>query len=292
LHFALTSESVRYEDVSTLELKDPYQTEEYAAYKESFGYHVERVKDTNIFKRLGGVEIEFPNNPLHEIFHNPANARVHILNDIQYSGGLVNNWKGERRDGTSAKVDLSPDDLWVRLKKQHRNAVRQAEAKGCAIRIGEGHGDFEKFYGMHKRLSEIKHFTPMQHDNMLELSKTSIVSIYFAMVQDREAATAFILKSPSVWRFGWGAGLPEFYAYRPSNLLHWKIIRDAKKVGALWYDLGGAGKTNIFKMGFGAVRVPFQYLDYPKNRKRIFMRNRYVAWGLRHAWKLYTSLKQ
>jgi lipid II:glycine glycyltransferase (peptidoglycan interpeptide bridge formation enzyme) len=83
------------------------------------------------------------------------------------------------------------------------------------------------------------------------------------------AAVAFVLYSDTVARFWYGAGIPEFYAFRPSNLLHWNIILEAKSRGCLYYDLDG---SSAFKESYGAEHYPQQTIVQRSLRSRLIER--------------------
>jgi hypothetical protein len=242
--------------VSGIRLKDPYQTDEWAKIKEEFGYDVFRAGNTYLYARrtaLGDfLEIQYPvdgSSVVDKELHTIKPISISIFNDPQYSNSSFAEY-GHERARLSCKVDLtsSAQELWDNLKKQNRNAIRQAEKKGCEFRVGRTDEDFELFYHHYSSLAKLKHFRLLRKNVMKRAFKTSISSIYMVYVNGEPAAVAFVLFSDTIARFWYGAGAPDFYAFRPSNFLHWHIILEAKSRGSMYYDLDG---NDPFKASFG-----------------------------------------
>jgi CelD/BcsL family acetyltransferase involved in cellulose biosynthesis len=242
--------------LSAIRLSDPYQTDEWAKIKAEFGYDVLKVSNTYLYAKrtiLGDfLEIQYPVDSSDAVGKEVRARRpisISIFNDPQYSNSSFAEY-GHERTRLSCKVDLtlSNQQLWDSLKKQNRNAIRQAEKKGCELKVGKTDQDFESFYHHYSSLAKLKHFRLLRKHVMKRAFESSISSIYMACVNGEPGAVAFVLHSDTIARFWYGAGAPEFYAFRPSNFLHWNIILEAKSNGCLYYDLDG---NNPFKASFG-----------------------------------------
>lgn len=164
---------------------------------------------------------------------------------------------------------MSAEELWDNLKKQNRNAIRQAEKKGCEFRIGKTDEDFESFYNRYSSLAKLKSFRMLKKNVMWRTFRSSMSSIYMTCVKDQLAAVAFVLYSDTIARFWYGAGAPEFYTFRPSNFLHWNIIVEAKSRGCLYYDLDG---SDPFKESYGGKHYHQQAIVQKSLRSKLVER--------------------
>lgn len=261
-------------------LRDPYQTDEWAKIKQEYGFHVIRSGDTYVYAKgtpIGSfVDIQYPNDPQEVIEQTLAKSRptsVSLLNDPQYSGNMYNP-RGHEHRKTSFKVDLAPPitQLWANLKKQNRNAIRQAEKKECEFRVGTQANDFEEFYNLYHGLAKSKHFMALGRQIMYRVFRSHLSTVCIVSVHDKPASVAMVLHSDSVARFWYGAGSPQFYDFRPSNFLHWNMMLEAKSRGCLYYDLDAASPKSIFKPSFGAQSYPQQSMVWGSRTGRLIRR--------------------
>jgi hypothetical protein len=261
-------------------LRDPYQTDEWAKLKGEHGYRTLRSGNTYIYVKdiLVGrfVDIQYPNDPqatMDEALEEIGPSFVQLLNDPQYSGHVFTP-RGREHRKTSFKValDRSVTQLWENLKKQNRNAIRQAERKGCEFRVGTVADDFEQFYDIYHKVAESKGFVPLSRRIIHRVFRSPLSKTYVVSVHDKPASVAMVLHSDSVARFWYGAGSPQFYEFRPSNFLHWNIMLAAKSRGCLYYDLDVASPESIFKPSFGAQSYPQQSMVWGSATGRLIKR--------------------
>jgi lipid II:glycine glycyltransferase (peptidoglycan interpeptide bridge formation enzyme) len=152
--------------------------------------------------------------------------------------------------------------LWERLSRGNRKHINQAQEKKVCVKSENTDLAFNKFWSVYSNLAQKKNFHILQRTVMRRVSQLAIASLYVAYVHERPAAVAIVLHSDSVARYWYGAGDPDYYSYRPSNLLHWQVMVDMKNAGCSVYDLGGSSPTNTFKAGFGARLCEQEKAEY------------------------------
>ena len=258
-------------------LRDPYQTDEWAKIKQEYGFEILKAGNTYLYVQrtpLGNfADIQFPLDDEDVVGRELRRIKpifLSIFNDPQYSGCSFDRY-GRLQEKIAFKVDLTPSvqQLCDNLKKQNRNAIRQAEKKGCEFRKGTTDSDFESFYRLYSELAKLKQFGILKKELMRRVFSSPIASLYITYANGEPAAVAFVLFSDTVARFWYGAGAPEFYAFRPSNFLHWNIMLEAKSKGCTYYDLSTASKDNIFKASFGSQPCQQEAIVHSTLRSRL-----------------------
>ncbi len=173
-------------------------------------------------------------------------------------------------------IDLrrSEADLWNGLKDGTRRAVQQAEKRGAHFVENTSEEGVEWFCELMKAydlgiISDPQVLRTMLHTGI----KASVVNLFFTVVGPTVAAGAAILSCKDVIAYTLGGMKREYSTYRPSNLLHWEIMKWAKKSGYTLYNMVWAPPPGYpghsiaqFKLGFGAhlKEVPIYFRRFKR----------------------------
>ena len=168
-------------------------------------------------------------------------------------------------------VDLKPSEseILAQMKQKGRYNIRLAEKKGVKITKIENiqRKDRQEFYKIYKQTFERNKFEGKQKDLFEHLMTACkpISSLFFAEHEDKRIATAYVFYYGDRATYLYGASSNENRELMAPYLLHWEIMRDAKKKSYKTYDFWGIapkkskehnwqGLTN-FKKKFGGKEV-------------------------------------
>lgn len=168
-------------------------------------------------------------------------------------------------------IDLQhpASEVWNRMKDSTKRAVQQAVKRGTRVVENTTPEGVEWFCELMERYDLGMSSDPHVLTTMLQTGiKLQVVNLFFAVVGSDVAAGAAILKCRDVIGYTLGGMKREYTQYRPSNLLHWEIMKWAKKSGYTQYNMvwappqGHPGYSIAqFKLGFGAhvKKVPVYF---------------------------------
>ncbi|MEG3631578.1 peptidoglycan bridge formation glycyltransferase FemA/FemB family protein [Streptomyces sp. C6-003] len=143
----------------------------------------------------------------------------------------------------------TPDDLWAGLNQEWRRNVRRAQRSGVEVVVGSA-SDLPEFYRLLSITEERDGFRlgrPLAYYERqyaaLNAEEPGRMKLYLAR-HDGEtlAAHTMIRVGRRVW-YQTGASADHRREVRPSNLLQWRMLRDAQALGAEVYDMRGVPST-------------------------------------------------
>jgi lipid II:glycine glycyltransferase (peptidoglycan interpeptide bridge formation enzyme) len=172
-------------------------------------------------------------------------------------------------------LSLSEEGLLSQMHEKTRYNIRLARRKGVEVRLINlnAKDEFEKFWDLLKKTAERNKFKlhPKEYyQKMLEiLGKEDFgqerreemrVRLYLAYYQDKPIAGAIVGYFGETATYLHGASSYQDRALMAPCLLHWEIIRQAKKEGYKFYDFWGIDEKRWpgltrFKKGFGGQEV-------------------------------------
>lgn len=174
------------------------------------------------------------------------------------------------RENFIIDISLSEEELLKNMKSKTRYNIRLAERKGVKIFTSRKKEDLEKFFDLVNKTAERKNvnFHGFEHyAKMFEILPENNIELYLAEYEGKiiTANIATFYKGVATYLHGGLDG--EYRNLMAPFLLQWKMIRDAKKRGCVWYDFGGvfpdsddSGKKGItrFKMSFSPKTEVFE----------------------------------
>lgn len=139
-------------------------------------------------------------------------------------------------------INVSPNEkeILTQMKPKGRYNIGIAQKRGVAVvkrNIQEGMEDFISLY--HEFVDRMK-FTP-KDDTYFDclakvLQKEGNAALYHAVYQGKILSSAIVIDYGSLTTYLFGASSSSQPSVMAPYLLHWEIMRDAKKRGQLWYD--------------------------------------------------------
>ncbi len=185
----------------------------------------------------------------------PCNVQMNLPKNYEYES--VRNYILE--------ISRDIDDIWKKLNKKTRNAIRKAEKSGVRVEIGYIE-DLPYYMPMIKDVIKRSPHTPIPYEMMRKAIERDIGKLFIAYYKNKPVSGGIFLTFKDTVTYWSGASLSDFRRYQPSNLLHWEVIKWAVDEGYKYYDLGGAEIPSIakFKKGWGGREV-YYYRVYKKN---------------------------
>lgn len=149
----------------------------------------------------------------------------------------------------------------------HRSSLNKSKRMGVAARPASSLDDYKAYFGAYedslrrwdKDPSTGYAWPLFEAAHALSREYPSLITLWLAEVEGEVASGALIFywnRHVSYWH---GAAYEEYLDYRPNNLLHTEIIRDALEREFDYYDFnpsGGYEGVAQFKARFGAEKRP------------------------------------
>lgn len=192
------------------------------------------------------------------------------------------------------RVDLArPEEaILAGMEGRTRSAIRKAAAAGVVIDGGNGPDAFACFYAMHRATGERNAFGVISERRMEALWRRSGEEgwgkIFLSRAPDGAPLTGALVLAPGRrCHYLFGASLPGRRRWHPNELLHWEVMRWARRRGCDLYDLEGvAGRVRpghplwgnyLFKRGFGG-----RYVELAGEHERVLRprTHRLLSWTI------------
>lgn len=177
----------------------------------------------------------------------------------------------------TVEIDLTPDpdQLLASMRSSRRRNIRRAHGLGVKVRRG-GTEEIALFHDLHTKTGERQGFEPMSIEYLHRQAETlgDKFGIYVAHLDGNplSAATVTSFGDRVVFKLAGFADDELARQTRASELLHWEIMMDTKRLGYRFYDLGGFDReaavaltrggevpehlrttASQFKLGFGGT---------------------------------------
>ena len=166
-------------------------------------------------------------------------------------------------------LDLRKEEKELLSEMHHKTRynVRLAERHGVKI---SPDGNLKIFLDLLRETARREHLKIYPDHYYFNLIKELPVKIYFASYQNKILAANLILFWNKTAIYLYGGSSRENKEVMAPYLLHWEIIKEAKKNGFLYYDFWGIDEKKCpgltrFKLGFGGKRI-----KYPQSYDLIF----------------------
>ena len=191
---------------------------------------------------------------------------------------------------TTATVDLGPseEELLAGMKSKTRYNVRLAARKGVEVVEQEDFEEaFETLYSWMRGLAERKEGFHMLrsreyfHDVMRTMHEAGQGRFFFATHDGEPLSGIYVFTFGQKCWYMYGASGPKKRNLMPNYLLHWEVMKWARRRGITHYDTGSIPTRENrnendpyygvykFKVGFGAEEVDFLgCLDLPVSPAR------------------------
>jgi hypothetical protein len=187
--------------------------------------------------------------------------------------GAPREWSGPTSSNYySHELDLSPpiEALFKNCSESGRRAVRKAERSGLKVEIRNDLEAVDEYFELHC-LTRKKHGVPPQPLYFFRNIQRHIIAgglgfTALARLNGRALAGAvfFIFRGKALYKFG--ASDPAADLYRPSNLVMWHGIKEARERSAVSLSFG---RTDLdhdglrrYKLGWGTKEKTISYLQF------------------------------
>jgi FemAB-related protein (PEP-CTERM system-associated) len=191
---------------------------------------------------------------------------------------------------TVIQVDHQPDELWLKLNKKTRWAVRQAEKNG--LRVERDDEAVDLFYYIYAaRMRELG--TPVMGPCLMRGLRRYLADCFrlFVIRRKKEIIGGMLCLDFSALRISlYAATLSDFLSAHANYLLYWRVIEDSCLTSPRWFDLGRSapqGGTHAFKRKWRGTdcEVPYSFLvapgrkfSIPSSDERLGMSLRQKVW--------------
>lgn len=233
----------------------------------------------DVMKKFSGECLFVRFDALSDTKESLAEFRLHKSIDVQPAQTVINN------------LEMSEEELLKRMHSKTRYNIGLAEKKNLTIRTGDVTLDqvWSLFSQTAKRGSFRLHEHTYYETMLTVLAHTSPrVFLAAAFYEDQPVAATIMLDFGETRTYLHGASSHEYRTLMAPSLLHWELMKDAKRNGLKAYDWWGVSPLleeqhdwagiSRFKRGFGGEEVeyfgtydvvlkPFSYLVYQLARK-------------------------
>jgi CelD/BcsL family acetyltransferase involved in cellulose biosynthesis len=207
-----------------------------------------------------------------------------VINEISPAGrekrwkrievrGAPRDWSGPTSNSYySHELDLSGsiETLFKNCSDSARRAIRKAERSGVKVEIRNDREALEEYFELHC-LTRKKHGVPPQPLYFFQNIQRHIIAgglgfTALARLNGRALAGAvfFIFREKALYKFG--ASDPSADLNRPSNLVMWHGIKEAKERGAASLAFGRTDLNHDglrrYKLGWGTKEKTISYLQF------------------------------
>jgi lipid II:glycine glycyltransferase (peptidoglycan interpeptide bridge formation enzyme)/uncharacterized membrane protein (UPF0127 family) len=183
----------------------------------------------------------------------------------------------------NAAVNLSPleEKILARFHPSTRSNINRAVRRGVTVEMKHAmaDGDYETFFAMikstvkrngGKNVYPDKHYLrtfietmPILYENSVYDPTTPALGIFLALQNGEPAAAHIVVFFGETATYLFGASFAERLSSKAETLLHWSAMREAKRHGMHYYDLGGIDEhiwpsLTAFKRQFGGEE--FHYI--------------------------------
>jgi len=141
-------------------------------------------------------------------------------------------------------IDLTLDEgsILAQMKQKGRYNVRLAEKKGVkVVDVPINEGSIKEFFILYDKTFSRKGLAKKDlrfFENLMNSCK-SIAKLYFALNGEKRLATEFVIHYGDRATYLYGASLDEDRELMAPYLMHWEVMKEAKKLGMKEYDLWG-----------------------------------------------------
>ncbi|MDD3101644.1 MAG: peptidoglycan bridge formation glycyltransferase FemA/FemB family protein [Patescibacteria group bacterium] len=164
-------------------------------------------------------------------------------------------------------IDLTGNKelLWEKIGKKTRNMIRKGEKMGVEIKLAETEKEFNQWWGVYSRATQIKGFGRQKLLLVKKLFKDKKISRLFLSIKDNKiiGGTFFLLDEyPMYWL---GAFDKKFGDYAPGHINIWETMLSLKEKGFQLLDLGGIsfdekdGSSRFKKSFMGEIKTEYIY---------------------------------
>ena len=287
------------------------QSNQWLKFQNSFGINFHNISDKNFWSNileyklpLAGKYFYIPRGPVlekdiaQEELKNIFNDLIFLAKSNQVNWIRIDNFnseiesvlKKEKINFAKAPHDMQPKQIFVidiekneeeilsEMKPKTRYNIKLAEKKGVKIEAVNEESKNEKldeFLNLVEKTGARKkiNFHPRRYyQEMLKNISNECIKLYLATYQNKIIAGALLLKYGEMATYLHGGSDDEYRNAMAPFLLQWRMIQDAKKMGAKKYDFGGvsigeenqerqqkwAGVTR-FKQGFAKNNSPLEF---------------------------------
>lgn len=234
--------------------------------------------------------------PLHKehmklLLENLGEYKDLILRENPYDPHLSSIQMQHAKNDSTQTVCLEGgyDTVFQNSEKRHQRAVNTAVKKGVWVKEAAGADQWSEYYQIY--LKSIKRWKKRNLFSGVSYSKKFFDSIYNLDSSYRKLFLAYVEDEPvaGMLCFYWnnhavmwhGAGLSEFFAYRPNNLLYDQAIHNACDNKFQWFDCNPSGGLD------GVIRFK-KYLGAKLLKSRIIEHRSWIRTIARFARKIAT----
>lgn len=178
-------------------------------------------------------------------------------------------------------LNLSEEELLKQMHQKTRYNIKLSEKKEIKI-VEAGLGRFDDFWQLMNQTGERDNFRPhgIDYYKKMLVAESDFLKLYFAEYKGQPIVTGLFSYFGDMVAYLHGASADHDREVMAPYLLHWQIIKQAKRAGYEYYDLFGVDEkrwpgVTRFKKGFGG----FEH-DYPGTFDLVFNQNWYSIYKM------------
>ena len=159
-------------------------------------------------------------------------------------------------------LSVSEDEALARMSGDYRRKIRKAATSGLAVQAMEkpASGVIDRFEAAFATLAKERALSPIDRAAFVRMYENDDAILYVLRQGDEEVGYLHVYRAGGAAIFMTGVN-PAKGNDGAGQFLHWEIMKDLKRRGVAWYDLGGVRSfddsdgISRFKKSFGGVPV-------------------------------------
>lgn len=209
------------------------------------------------------------------LFQNLAQYKDLIMRENPYDPVLNSICIQNAKEDTTQSIYLDDgyEKIFQKSEYRHRRAVKTALKKGVVVNEATDFEQWSKYYDIY--LKTIERWKKKRLFSGVSYKKSFFDLIYNLDFNNRKLFIAYVENKPvaGMLCFYWnnhavmwhGAGLSDYFIYRPNNLLYDHAIHHACNNGFKWFDCNPSGGINgviRFKKHLGAQFLQSRVIEH------------------------------
>jgi FemAB-related protein (PEP-CTERM system-associated) len=189
-------------------------------------------------------------------------------------------------------LDLPLSQIWSKIGKKNRNAIRKAQNHGLEVTWAEKKKDLEIFYAIYLKTMKKLGSPPQPYiffQTLWELFGPEQVKIAFVKYTDKYVASSIYFIYEDTMHHAYNCSLPEYKNLAPNNLLQWNVIMWGCEHNYRTLDFGRTRENagnDLFKKRWGGEKKFMTYY-YKFFRKQIGERDEIKYKWISNLWSKY-----
>lgn len=199
-------------------------------------------------------------------------------NNLDKFTNILELYKSKTFYQTTLSLSTTHDKIWKQFSNSTRRAIRKAERSSMVIHVSDTLDKIDTFYELEVETRKRQGSPPYSFKFFRifrdKFGGNGMARLYLASQDHHFLAGIIVTYHNNIATYAYGGSINNKLKMqmRPNNLLFWKAIQDAQRLGCKWFDFGTTHSDNAgllrFKSGWGGEtkKIPYYFLLSPSQK--------------------------